>query len=62
MGEQVERKKGVDVLRQYVLCQDDKQGISRDEFHQLCFREICFTAAVNNFSIKSSRTLNIPVR
>ena len=32
------------------------RGISRDKFHQSCLREICFTAAVNNFSIKSQHT------
>ena len=32
------------------------KGVSRDEFHQCCLREICFTAAVNNFTIKCLHT------
>ena len=32
------------------------RGVSRDDFHQDCLREICFTAAVNNFSIKAQHT------
>ena len=32
------------------------RGVSRDNFHQDCLREICFTAAVNNFSIKAQHT------
>ena len=33
------------------------KGVSRDEFYQCCLREICFTAAVNNFTIKCLHTL-----
>ena len=32
------------------------KGLSRDDFHQSCLREICFTAAVNNFAIKAQHT------
>ena len=32
------------------------KGLSRDDFHQSCLREIYFTAAVNNFAIKAQHT------
>ena len=32
------------------------KGLSRDDFHQSCLREIYYTAAVNNFAIKAQHT------
>ena len=37
-------------------CKLINRGASKDEFHQSCLREICFTAATNNFSIKAQHT------
>ena len=40
-------------------CRLINKGSTRDEFHQFCLREICFTAAVNEFSNKALHTRGV---
>ena len=37
-------------------CSVINKGLSRDDFHQSCLREICFVAATNEFTIKAQDT------
>ena len=34
-------------------CNVINKGLSRDDFHQSCLREICFVAATNEFTVKA---------
>ena len=34
-------------------CRLIKRGFPRDEFHQTCLREICYTAALNEFIVRA---------
>ena len=43
-------------------CRLINQGVSKDEFHQSCLREICFVAAVNEFSIKAQHIRGVDNR
>ena len=37
-------------------CNVINKGLSRDDFHQSCLREICFVAVTNEFTLKAQHT------